>query len=508
MEIHGIGRDITERKRTEEALRESEERYRLVVENADEGIIVSQATHMKFINPLAVRELGYTEEELKIRPFIELIHPDDREMVMRQHMDALSGKKVPRSITYRIFDRKGNIRWIEVIGSRITWENEPSVLLFVKDISERKTLEQQLIQAEKLSGLGTMISGVAHELNNPLTAIMGNAELMFMNKTLPERVIKSSEVIFKESERAAKIVSGLLTFAREHKQERKMVNVNDIIRESYKLREYNLKVSNIELRLSLAGDLPPTYADPYQLQQVFTNIINNACDALRDKNGGTLTTRSTRKGETLLIEFEDDGPGIAKKNIKKIFDPFFTTKEVGKGTGLGLSMSYGIIEEHGGKIHVESEPGKGATFTVSIPIVSGQQGEVETAANKSTGHTGKRILVVDDEGSIREMLSIALSMEGYIVETSSSGQEALPLIEAESFDAIIMDMKMPGMEGRQLYAHILNSYPEKAKKILFITGDTLGEDTQAFLEVTGSMCIVKPFKMEAVYRMLDEFLEQ
>ena len=123
VEIHGIGRDITERKRTEEALRESEERYRLVVENADEGIIVSQATHMKFINPLAVRELGYTEEELKIRPFIELIHPDDREMVMRQHMDALSGKKVPRSITYRIFDRKGNIRWIEVIGSRITWEN-------------------------------------------------------------------------------------------------------------------------------------------------------------------------------------------------------------------------------------------------------------------------------------------------------------------------------------------------------------------------------------------------
>ena len=232
-----------------------------------------------------------------------------------------------------------------------------------------------------------MMSGVAHELNNPLTAIMGNAELMFMNKTLPERVIKSSEVIFKESERAAKIVSGLLTFAREHKQERKMVNINDIIRESYKLREYNLKVSNIELRLSLAGDLPPTYADPYQLQQVFTNIINNACDALRDKNGGTLATRSARKGETLLIEFEDDGPGIAKKNIKKIFDPFFTTKEVGKGTGLGLSMSYGIIEEHGGKIDVESEPGKGTKFTVSIPIVSGQHGEVKTASRKAAPGT-------------------------------------------------------------------------------------------------------------------------
>ena len=243
-----------------------------------------------------------------------------------------------------------------------------------------------------------------------------------------------------------------------------MVNVNDIIRESYKLREYNLKVSNIELRLSLAGDLPPTYADPYQLQQVFTNIINNACDALRDKNGGTLTTRSAGKRDILRIEFEDDGPGIAKKNIKKIFDPFFTTKEVGKGTGLGLSMSYGIIEEHGGKIDVESEQGKGTKFTVSIPVVSGRHEEVETAADKSTGHAGKRVLVVDDEGSIREMLSIALSMEGYIVETSSSGQEALPLIEAESFDAIIMDMKMPGMEGRQLYAHILNSYPEKAKK--------------------------------------------
>ena len=259
---------------------------------------------------------------------------------MRQHMDTLSGKQVPRSITYRIFDRKGNIRWIEVIGSRITWENQPSVLLFVKDISERKTLETAADSGGETIGAGDDDLGGCPRTEQPANGNhSATPSSTSMNKTLPERVIRSSEVIFKESERAAKIVSGLLTFAREHKQERKMVNVNDIIRESYKLREYNLRVSNIELRLSLAGDLPPTYADPYQLQQVFTNIINNACDALRDKNGGTLATRSTRKGEALLIEFEDDGPGIARKNIKKIFDPFFTTKEVGKGTGLGLSMS-------------------------------------------------------------------------------------------------------------------------------------------------------------------------
>jgi two-component system, NtrC family, sensor kinase len=262
------------------------------------------------------------------------------------------------------------------------------------------------------------------------------------------------------------------------------------------------------VQLSLADDLPLTCADPYQLQQVFTNIINNARDALMDKKGGALTTRSARKDETLVIEFEDDGPGIKKEDIDRIFDPFFTTKEVGKGTGLGLSMSYGIIEEHGGRIDVESEPGNGTKFTVSIPIVSGRHREVETTVEKKIVRTGRRILVVDDEASIRDILSDALSMKGHIVETSSSGQEALTLIEKESFDAIIMDIKMPGMEGSQLYAHILGSHPEAVKKILFITGDTLGEDTQTFLRVSGSKYVGKPFRMESLYRTLDEVLEQ
>ncbi len=507
VEIHGIGRNITERKRAEEAMRESEAKFRNVFETSRDFMYISSPDGKIIDYNMSAKDFfGYSDEEIRGMSILDFYHnPDDRTDLI----EKLKARGYVENYELKLKKKDGSL--IDALANIVVrTDSEGNIVGFqgsVRDITQMRGLEQQLMQAEKLSGLGTMISGVAHELNNPLTAIMGNAEFLLLRKTTPADSIKSLEVILKESERAAKIITGMLTFARNHKQERRMTSINEIIMESYKLREYNLKVSNIDVRLSLAGDLPPTYADPYQLQQVFTNIINNAQDALSGKRGGSLAIRSYLKYGALVIELEDDGPGIAEEDLKRIFDPFFTTKEVGKGTGLGLSMAYGIIEEHGGRIDVESAPGRGAKFIVSIPVVGSRRKEKEVVIGKKTELTGKRILIVDDEEHIRGLLSAVLSANGHIVKTSSSGQEALALIEKESFDAIIMDIKMPGMEGTELYAHIVNNYPGMGKRILFITGDTMNDDTQVFLKLTENKYIAKPFRIEALYTLLDEVLE-
>jgi PAS domain S-box-containing protein len=504
----GTHLDITERKRAEQALRESEAKFRGVFETSRDFMYISSLAGKIIDYNLYGKEFfGYSEEEIENMTIIDLYH-DPRE---RGHLiDRLMTEGFVENYEVKLRKRDGTL--IDALATIVVRRNDKGDVIgfqgSVRDITQMRRLQQQLIQADKLSGLGTMISGVAHELNNPLTAIMGNAESLLMGKEISERQGRSLEVILRESERAAKIVSGMLTFAREHKQERGMIGINEVIMEAYRLREYNLKVSNIDVRLSLDDDLPPTYADPYQLQQVFTNIINNARDVLLDGGGGSLIIRSMRAGEELVVEFEDNGPGIKKENITKIFDPFFTTKEVGRGTGLGLSIAYGIVNDHGGRIDVHSEPGKGATFTVHIPVVSRPRGTGEAADEKKASRTGKKILVVDDEQSVRDLLADVLSQRGHVVKTSSSGGQALTLIGSEGFDAILLDIKMPGMDGRELYAHILSDYPEMVKRIIFITGDTQSEDTQEFLKVFDSSYVAKPFRIEALYATLNRVLER
>ncbi len=373
----------------------------------------------------------------------------------------------------------------------------------VKDITQMRRLERQLIQTEKLSSLGTMISGIAHELNNPLTSILGNAEILSRNSDLPSDVARRLDVISKESVRASKIINSLLSFAREHKPERRLIDLNDCIMESYKLREYNLRVSNIEVDLSLSDGLHPTYADPYQIQQVFVNIISNARDALMDKGGGKLAVRSLQHGTSLVVEFEDDGPGIEPENLKRIFDPFFTTKDVGKGTGLGLSMAYGIVNEHGGTIEVASEPGRGAKFTVTIPVARAPQPrEWTTLAPQEGTQAGKKVLIVEDEGYLRDLFMDVLSERGFEVRTASRAEEAVTLIKDNGFDAIITDIKMPGGGGMELYRYVADKQPGLTGRMLFVTGDTLSWETKSFLTTTECIYLEKPFRINDLLEAL------
>ncbi len=242
---------------------------------------------------------------------------------------------------------------------------------------------------------------------------------------------------------------------------------------------------------------------------MFVNIINNAHDALTEKGGGALSVRSVRQNGVIAIEFADDGPGIARENIKKVFDPFFTTKEVGKGTGLGLSMAYGIIKEHGGMIEAESVPGKGARFIVKLPIIIGSQEKLEKRdrqAERVSAGESKAILVIEDEQALREMIAEALSESGYLVDAVSNGEDAIDWIGKRRYDAVISDIKMPGISGKEIYTYVQKNHPDLADRILFITGDVLSRDTQTFIKITRNKFIEKPFGIEKLLHILGEVL--
>jgi two-component system NtrC family sensor kinase len=384
-----------------------------------------------------------------------------------------------------------------------------------KDISHEKLLQQQLIQSEKLSAIGELISGIAHELNNPLTGVMGYSQLLQLRKDLDDRAKESLLKINNLALRCQKIVQNLLFFARKQKPERTLSDVNDILEKTVELRGYELQVNNIEISRTLDRNLPKTIADAHQLQQVFLNIITNAEQAMLEAHGmGCLTiqTRTDTQNARIVVEFSDDGPGIPEAHLTRIFDPFFTTKEVGKGTGLGLSLSYGMIKEHGGNIYARSRPGEGATFVIELPIITQVQEESTpelqpSAAQFESVVRGKRALVVDDEHYILDFFIEVFRTLPMVVDTASDGRMAMQKILSTQYDLVISDFKMPQMSGKELYRWIKENRPQLANRIIFVTGDTVSADTRSFLEDNKNRYLAKPFKIEEVKEVIQQTLE-
>jgi signal transduction histidine kinase/ActR/RegA family two-component response regulator len=381
-----------------------------------------------------------------------------------------------------------------------------------KKVEERtKKLEEAqafLVQSEKLSAIGQLISGVAHELNNPLASVIGFSQLA-LGSEVNTKTGSYLKKICSEADRCAKIVNNLLTFSRRSKPEKKSVGVNGIVERTLDLMSYQLQVNNIRITKDLDAGLPKTLGDFHQLQQVFLNIVNNAFQAMTEKaKEGIITVRTKRIENIILIEFTDTGPGIAKENLNRIFDPFFTTKDIGKGTGLGLSISYGIIKEHGGNIYALSEPGKGATFVIELPIVETPLTvEVTEKTSKEITPSFKAyILVIDDEENILDLLYDFLKGKGYYVDTASTGQEALRKFKTEMYDLIICDLKMPNLSGQQLYNEIKKIKPELSSRIVFFTGDTVSPQTESFLKSTRNRVISKPFDLNWLLSFIQEFL--
>jgi two-component system NtrC family sensor kinase len=387
--------------------------------------------------------------------------------------------------------------------------------------AELKDAQQQLIQSEKMSSIGRLISGVAHELNNPLAIVSGYADLLLLNPQ--NRAIRADlENISKAADRATRIVRNLLSFARKHKLEKKYIGLHDVIQATIEIKAYQLRMDNIDVVLDFAVDVPYTMADPHQLQQVFLNLINNAHDALVESKGrGQITIRTERRDDEVRVLVIDDGPGIAKENLGKIFDPFFTTKEVGKGTGLGLSLCYGIIREHSGNIMAESVEGEGTTFIVNLPILPDMESYLdeameqnglgvgsEPATPEAPPVGGKHILIIDDEVDLVDLARLILTEQGHAVDICFDAMSALEKIEQNSqYDLIISDIKIPGLSGKDFY-HLLSArYPHLAERVLFVTGDTTSYETRSFLESIGNNYLEKPFKVSHLIQVVNSALK-
>ena len=355
--------------------------------------------------------------------------------------------------------------------------------------------QEQLLQSEKMSAVGQLIAGVAHELNNPLTAILGYAQLL-ETEGLQDRAADFVRKLFKQAQRTHRVVQNLLSFARQRKPQRQQVDICRVLDETLALRDYDLKVNDINVDRDVEAGVPAVTGDPHQLEQVFLNIINNAVDAMLELGrGGTLKVRVYAEDSHVHAEFHDSGPGITEPN--RIFDPFYTTKTVGKGTGLGLSICYGIVKEHGGDITARNRKEGGAVIEIRLPT-AGQAapGEKDSPAPKRVVAIEGRILLVEDEEAVLEFERDVLAGAGAQVVTLMSGDEAKARLTSEKFDAIIINGKMQAnWDAPEVYRWICENCPDMEKHLLFTFSSVAEQEIRTFLHDRNVPCLVKPFEV-------------
>jgi two-component system NtrC family sensor kinase len=391
---------------------------------------------------------------------------------------------------------------LNTVGIQIAYSVERALLYEEtrRAYDNLRRAQEQLLQSEKMAAVGQLISGVAHELNNPLTAILGYGQLLAGSEHVTPRGREYVDKIHRQAQRTHRIVQNLLSFARQRKPERLPVRLNQILEDTLALREYDLKLNNIRVHRNFDPDLPLTAGDAHQLQQIFLNILNNAVDAILEQSGAGprhIWVRTSLSGERLLMEFADSGPGV--RDPLRVFDPFYTTKPVGKGTGLGLSICYGIVKEHGGEITVQNspEPDRGAIFRVSLPLLPVAAWPGRAAEAREGGDQFGRVLIVDDENTVLELEREILAGRASSVLCVHSGREAIAALERETFDVVLTDVKMPGkVSGAGLYRWIARHRPQLAARVVFTMSDANAAEIRPLLEESGCPAVQKPFPVE------------
>ena len=514
--FRGVHRDVTKRKEAEEALRRSEEKYRTILEDMEDSYFeVDLAGNLTFANDSTCRSLGYPREETAGMNYRDFTPEEDVGVVYQAFNQVYRMGQPARDIPWTVVRKDGTRGIVE--ASVFTLRNDEGEIIgfrgIGRDVTERRAVQQQLLMSSKLASIGELASGVAHELNNPLTGIMGYAQLLTAKQNVPQDVKIDLDRIYGESQRAARIVQNLLSFARRRKPEKSYFDVNELVQRTLELRDYELRTSNIGVHLDLAADLPWTMADYHQIQQVVLNIIINSEQAVAElKRRGKIRVTTGMKEGCIRICIGDNGLGISAEQIDKVFDPFFTTKEVGSGTGLGLSVCHGIVTQHGGNIYAESQKGRGTTFTVDLPLVRQTEVVIEKTrlAPKTTSPRRDEgtacILIVDDERAICDILVRALSEHGYQTDSASSARTALKKIASNGYELCIIDLKMPATSGKELYETMKRRFPGPAEKVVFMTGDTIEPATERFLVSTGRPHLAKPFGSDEVMEVVEKAL--
>ncbi len=484
--------DMTDQRRAEEALRRSEEQYRLVVDNAHEGILIAQDGQIRFANPKITEVLGYSQDELISRPFADFIHPDYRPAVEDRHRRETAGQAQPAGQPCRVVRADGEVRWVEMNTVSIQWQMRPAALIFVNDVTdqrlaqtEKEKMEVQFQQAQKMEAVGRLAGGIAHDFNNLLTIITGYSDLALTKTSSNDPLHNDLVEINRAGQRAAALTRQLLIFSRQEVIEPQTLDPKVVVANvEHMLRR--LIGEDIELVVTTDPQVGAVEADPGQLEQVLINLAVNARDAM--ERGGRLTIETAdvwldedyaedhlgvTPGPYVMLAVSDTGVGMDEDLQSKIFDPFFTTKETGKGTGLGLSTVYGIVKQSGGHIGVYSEPDRGSTFKVFLPRLGGPAGRPEAADGQAASRRGSEtILVVEDEDQVRELASRILRWHGYRVLEAANGGEGLLVCEQHQgpIHLILSDVIMPRMSGQDMAQRIRSLRPEA--KLLFMSGYT------------------------------------
>ena len=443
----------------------------------------------------------------------------------REGADRLGARPGQRSFLLSVPQEENGVprRFAETIRGReyeiasaplVEPEGQLSSVFVMRDITERRQqqaereqLEARARLASHLASIGEMASGIAHEINNPLTAVIGYSQLL-NEESLPEEARESVRQIRQGATRVAGIVQRLLTFARQRKPQRVAMDMNEVIRSTLALREYAMRTGHIFVTTRLDPSLPLTIADGQQMQQVVLNLVVNAEWAMSISHGrGVLRIVSETQGENLHVIVQDDGPGVPREIHDRIFDPFFTTREIGQGTGLGLSICHGIVSEHGGRIWVVSDGAQGSEFHLLIPIVVPDSPPEQAAGvRREPARPHTRMLVVDDEQSIRELLKAILEPMGHKVDVAADGRSAIERVTTNRYGVILLDVRMPDMSGLEVFQQLKKIAGSIASRVVFMTGDMMADETRALLEQTGAPALAKPFESKALMAALEKIL--
>jgi PAS domain S-box-containing protein len=499
--ILSLARDITDRKAAEEALAASEEQYRSMFNASIDGLALWDAAgELVDTNPALARMYGYAG----VADWSGPSYPGE---FLRT---VAAGASLHTETSAQRHD--GSTLELELHGVPMLYRGEPHVLTIARDITEKKRSAAELArqrdslyQREKLAALGSLLAGVAHELNNPLSVVVARAVLLEEqgNTATQAAALK----IRSAAERCARIVRTFLAMARQQQPERGPVAMNEVVFAALDIAAYAVRSSGIEVQLDLAEDLPLIHADADQLHQVLLNLIINAQQSLQDRPPPHLlqvTSRFDAGADRLVVTVADNGPGIPPELRVRVFEPYFTTKPTGVGTGVGLAVSLGIVEAHGGTLTVDCPPTGGAVFTVMLPVgaVADDGADAEPAARPSADV--RSVLVVDDEADVRDTLTEILTSARHRVVAVESGRQALKRMASERYDVIFTDMRMPELDGRALYREIEQQWPEQAERVVFVTGDTLTATLRDFVDATGRPVIEKPFLPSDVRRVVVE----
>ena len=413
----------------------------------------------------------------------------------------------------RALDQQGAGREVELrTGERtyavsavpISTTDRSTVVLLFDDQTERRRLQDQLIQSEKMSAIGQLIAGIAHDLNNPLASVVGFADYLTEVPNVPPALREPLTVIQEEAERASNIVKNLLSFARKQEHQRRPTALKPLLDATFLLLRNNLMAHRVEATLEVEPDLPMPDIDPNQIQQVFVNLINNAAQAIASTGRpGRVVVRARRWLDGVAVDVADDGPGMSEALAAQVFEPFFTTKPEGEGTGLGLSISQGIVREHGGRIMLTTDEEEGSIFTVQLPLATHPPAPAPDSEQRVPTRR-LRVLVVDDEPHILHYMRATLEAWGHIPVVASDGTEALAVAAEDTFDLVISDLRMPRLSGREFYEELVRRRPELAARLVFSTGDTVRGDTLAFLESLDRPYLHKPFSLAELRGLLGE----